>query len=138
MKQYYDYMRLPIKGSSDFWQVVRAGNQSYNVYNLNVEVYPDKVTIYHYLIDVNNYTKEDLNEYVSTWGYRSLEAFGNYLEIETEVKNHELSLCTCIIENDTSIQSEIAFEGSFEEANGFILRIMPSETDPEDHNCLRC
>jgi hypothetical protein len=40
MKEYYDYMRIPIKGSSNYWEIIGADYQSYNVYNLNVDAFP--------------------------------------------------------------------------------------------------
>lgn len=138
MKEFYDFMRFPIRGSNDFWQVIRAGYRKYNVYLLNVDMFPDVVTVYHYLIDLNKYTEEELVEYVATWGYKSLDAFINYLENETQVKNHELRLCTCIIENDNFLEPEIAFEGNLEDASEFIANVTPEDDDSEDHDSLRC
>jgi hypothetical protein len=138
MKEYYDYMRFPVKGSSDFWEVIRSGYRSYKVYNLNVERFPDAVTIFYYFIDLNAYSTEDLTEYVSNWGYESLDAFIDYLDNHTELNNHELRLCTCVIEYDTTIEPEIVFQGNFEDANRFVLKQIPSGDEIEDHDRLRC
>lgn len=138
MKEFYDYMRFPVRGSNDFWQVIRAGYRKYDVYLLNVEMFPDVVSISHYLIDLNQYTDEDLAEYVATWGYKSLDAFIDYLENKTQVQNHELRLCTCIIENNEFLEPEIVFEGDLENASSYISNITPSAENSEDHDRLHC
>jgi len=145
MKEFYDFMRFPIKGSNDYWQVIRAGYRKYDVYLFTIDVYPDGVIIYYYPMDLNEYTEEELAEYVSAWGYKSLAAFADYLENKTPVKNHELRLCTCIIENNPFLEPEIAFEGNLEDASEFIAKVTPEDDsenedkdDPENYDRLRC
>jgi hypothetical protein len=139
MQEYYDFMRFLVKGSSDFWQVIRKGYRSYNVYFLTVDIFPDVVRVLHYSIDLNNYTEEELSRYVANWGYKSIAAFIDYLENKTMVKNYELRLATCIIENEPTIEPEVLFKGNLEDANGFIFNVLgnaeKSNLDPDNLKC---
>ena len=65
MKEYLEHMRFPVRGSNDFWHVVKTDRAKvYDVYYAEVEMYPDVVSIYHYLMDLNQFSEEELGRYV--------------------------------------------------------------------------
>ena len=103
----YDFMRFPEEGSQDFELVVRTGERVYELYRMKVQMYPDVAFLYQYQIDLNQYTSEELDEWVANWGYETYAAFVDYLENKTPVRNNELRLCSCIVQNDAFQEPQI-------------------------------
>ena len=106
----YDFMMFPEQGAQDFELVVRAGEKIYEVYKMKIQMYPDSAALYLYNIDLNQFSQEDLDYWVSHWGYKSYPDFIDYLENKTPVKNNELRLCSCIVQNDNFLEPQIALD----------------------------
>ena len=132
MKEYLEHMRFPVRGSNDFWHVVKTDwAKVYDVYYAEVEMYPDVVSIYHYLMDLNQFSEEELGRYVANWGYSDYPAFVDYLENKTMVKNNELRLCTCIIEQDNSFQPAVVFQGDMFGVSDFMFERIGPESEED-------
>ena len=87
------------------------------------------VSIYHYLMDLNQFNEEELGRYVANWGYSDYPAFVDYLENKTMVKNNELRLCTCIIEQDNSFQPAVVFQGDMFGVSDFMFERIEPESE---------
>jgi len=120
MRFRYDFMRFPEEGAQDFELVVRTGEKIYEVYKFKIQLYPDLAVLYQYTIDLNKLSPEDLDYWVSHWGYKSYADFIDYLENKTPVKNNELRLCSCIVQNDLFLEPEIAVDADVDACIAFL------------------
>jgi hypothetical protein len=129
----YDFMRFPEQGSQDFELVVRSHDRSYDIYTLEIQIYPDVATLFHRAIDLSQYTAEELDEWVAHWGYADYGAFMDYLEKKTVVGNHELRLCSCITQNDLFLEPTVAISGDLDACIDFLTaRLGKSPYDDSD------
>lgn len=134
----YDFMRFPMEDESNYEVVIRAeAPHAYDVYVFKGEPYSYTASILHYYIDLTRYTAEEIEEYLYSWGYATLEKFQEYLKEETVVRNFELRLATCITENDTFLRPETLLDGDFDECFDFLVEKLggrsPLDESDEEH-----
>jgi hypothetical protein len=132
LRNRYDFMRFAEGGGSDFELVVRAGDKVYDVYDFKVQMYPDIAMIYHRAVDLTRYTVEELDEWVSHWGYKNYPAFVDYLEHSTPVKNHELRLCSCITQLDQFFEMENILDADVDSCIAFLTERLEGRNPYDD------
>jgi hypothetical protein len=125
-------MRFPEEGSQDFELVVRAGGRRYDVYMLKVQLYPDLAQLLHVGVDLSRYSAGELDEWVACWGYESYPAFVKYLEEKTPVKNNELRLCSCIVQNDLFLEPDTVADGDVDACIGFMTARLGGRSPYDD------
>lgn len=137
----YDFMRFPMDDESSYELVVRAENgapHAYDVYLFKPEMYTYSATVLHYYVDLEQYTADELAEWLHCWGYSSLESFQAYLSNETIVHNYELRLATCITENDFFMQPETLLDGDYDECFEYLRQRLGGRSPLDDTDEESC
>ncbi|MGI6452376.1 MAG: hypothetical protein ACOX0E_02670 [Syntrophomonadaceae bacterium] len=138
MRKNIDYVRIPLKGSPDYYYVVNPRDEQYDVYLVSVGNYPQDVVIYLNRIDLTQYSEQVINDCLAAWGHKCVEDFEESLtQNDPDLINHKLALAYCLTEvlelekewemegeMDRGIDLEIVFSGSVEEAEDFIENII--------------